>query len=238
MSRSVLDRQTLAKFLPSPEAIRAFEGLLKDIGGFPSTIEEANALAGQALTVANGALTTLAIVAEALVQLEGAPAPLPQVDLDDTAPRAHLGTMSSQNADRVEITGGTTGLDGGAVGAPSLYLGSDRTTGLYRSDSNAWAIAIAGVKLVDLMAQVLKVTGKIIVTDQIISTAPVGTPPLQVDSATKVANLYVDRAALADNSETANALNSPSTLPDAATDLPTVINLANALRAAAIAKGL
>lgn len=67
---------------------------------------------------------------------------------------------------------------------------------------------------------------------QLKSTVAIGTPPLSVVSTDKVVNLYADRAARADSLGTA------STYPAPATDLPTVIALANALRTAAINKGL
>lgn len=67
------------------------------------------------------------------------------------------------------------------------------------------------------------------------STVATGTPPLTVASSTQVPNLYAARAASADS---AAGLSSPHTFPADATDLPTVITLANALKAAAVAKGL
>lgn len=67
---------------------------------------------------------------------------------------------------------------------------------------------------------------------QLTSTVAVGAPPFVVTSTDKVVNLYADRASRADG------LGTPSTYPAAATDLPTVIALANALRTAAINKGL
>lgn len=71
-------------------------------------------------------------------------------------------------------------------------------------------------------------------TGQVTSTVA-GVPPFIVASAFKVVNLYADRAALAD---TATILTVPTAFPANATDLPTVITLANALKAAGIAKGL
>lgn len=112
-----LDRRTLAQLLQgNHQAIAAFERMLGDVGTtLPSTIEEANALAGQALALVQTQGTLLSLIAEALAQLEGAPAPLPHVDQDDMVPRAHLGTIGSQNADQVEITGGA--IDGTLIGA-------------------------------------------------------------------------------------------------------------------------
>lgn len=64
------------------------------------------------------------------------------------------------------------------------------------------------------------------------STVATGTAPFKVASTTKVTNLYADRAASADS------LTLPSSYPANATDLPTCIALANALKTAALAKGL
>lgn len=185
MPKLKLDRRTLASLLQNnQQAIAAFERMFGDVDGvLPSTIEEANALAGQALAVAQGAVLALSMLTEALERLEAAPAALPHEEPDDMAPRAHLGTIASQNADAVEITGGTAALT------------------------------------------------ELTVARAITSTLDVG-PPLIVASAERVANLYVDRAGLADK------LGAPTTFPAAATDLPTAITLVNALRIAGIAKGL
>lgn len=195
MPKLMLDRQTLARFLPNSESIRVFEQVMKDVGGtLPSTIEEAHALAGQALAAAQVALASLSVLVEALDQLEGLPALVPQVDPDDTAPRVHLGTVSSQNADQVEITGGK--IDNTPIGATTAAAG----------------------KFTTLTA-----------SEQITSTVAAGTAPLVVTSTTKVANLAV---------ETADKLANPTTYPANATDLPSVIALANALKAANTAKGV
>ncbi|MBQ5963144.1 hypothetical protein [Massilia sp. ZL223] len=128
MSSLMLNRDILARLLQGNQvAIRAFEQVFSDVGSFPSTIEEANALAGQALGVAQAAMESLAVLAEALSQLEGAPSPVPQAEQDDTAPIAHLGTMSSQNAEQVEITGGA--LDGVTIGQTTRASGAFTTFG-------------------------------------------------------------------------------------------------------------
>jgi hypothetical protein len=168
----MLDRATLSRLLQgNQQAIFAFERILGDVDGvLPSTIEEANALAGQALAAAQAAMASLAILAEALAQLEGLPAAPPHVDPDDTAPRTHMGTLAAQNADDVDITGGIAALTS-----------------------------------------------------------------ITITSTDRVDNLYADRAALADE---ATKLASPTTLPPAATDAASTQTLVNALRAAAITKGL
>jgi len=286
MSKLTLDRRTLASLLQNnQQAIFAFERLLGDVDGvLPSTIEEANALAGQALAVAQIAMLSLSTLAEALEQLEGAPAAPPVVEPEDTAPRAHLGTVASQNADEVEITGGTAAFSAGSVTTPSLRVGTD--AGWYSPAVGAVALSIAGTKIASYAAglidyaidtlvaerksvlfynnqygigtpdfaglqifcgagdtirfgrrsptgvftevAVLNATDQFLVK-QVRPTAVTGTPPLVVASTTKVANLYVEKA---------DKLGNPTTLPAAATDLPTTITLVNALRAAGIAKGL
>lgn len=206
-----LDRRTLAQLLQgNSQAIVAFERLQTDVGDvLPTTIEEAHALAGQALAAAQVAFSMVTLLAESLARLEGAPAVPPQVDPDDTAPRAHLGSIAGQNADQVEITGGT--IDGTPIGQT----------------------AAAAAKFTTVAA-----------SGQITSTVAPGTPPLAIASTDKVANLYVDRAALADHATaadhatTADNLGSATAYPANATDLPTVIALANALKAANTAKGV
>lgn len=113
--RPLLDRAQLAAIAKGvPQTIAGLEKLVSNVGGMPSTIDEANALAGSALTVAQGAMSLVALLADALGRMEAAPAQVPQIDPDDTAPRVHMGTISSQNSDQVEITGGA--IDGATVG--------------------------------------------------------------------------------------------------------------------------
>jgi hypothetical protein len=153
-----LDRRTLAQLLQNnQQAIFVFERMLGDVGGtLPSTIEEANALAGQALALAQTQGTLLSLVAEALAQLQGAPAPLPQIEPDDTAPRAHLGTIASQNADQVEITGGA--VDGTTIGQTSAadakfkkLAASDQITSTV-ADGTAPLIVTSKTKVANLYA--------------------------------------------------------------------------------------
>lgn len=227
---SDLDRKTLAQFLPNREAIAAFEKMFKVVGTtLPSTIEEANALAGHAAAIASQALSMLAALAGEFESLTTAPVQPTQPDLDDAQPRAHLGTISEQNHDAVEITGGTAGLDAGTAAQPSLYLGGDRTTGLYRSAADVIDVAIAGTKLLELATNLITITGGISVSEQITSTVATGTAPLVVASTTLVTNLH---AAVADSLGTA------SSYPADATDLASCIALANALKAANTAKGV
>lgn len=237
MPKLNLSRDVLAKIAQGNQrAVIALEQVFDDVGDtFPSTIEEANALAGSALAVAQSNAALLSLLADALSRLETMPAQVPQVDSDDTTPRTHLGTISSQNHDSVAIAGGTANFDAGTVAAPSLTLGGDTSTGLYRSAPDVLDIAIAGAKLIELATQLVTITGALTVSNQITSTVATGTAPLVVASTTKVANLYVDRAATAD---TAANLGTPTTYPANATDLASCMTLANALKAANTAKGV
>lgn len=193
-----LTRDQLAEVFKDFRTLRAFEKITTDVNNaLPSTIEEANALAAQSMAAAAQALEMLAGVVGLLEQLTSAPASQASPEPDDIAPRAQLGTISAQNADAVEITGGT--VDNTPIG---------QTTA-----------ADAKFK-------------KVAASDQITSTVSTGAAPFVIASTTRVANLNVASAG------TADTLTSPSSFPAAATDLPTVIALANALRTAAIAKGL
>lgn len=251
MRKLALDRAQIAKIAGGvPQTIAGLEKVLGDVAGMPSSIEEANALAGQALAAAMQALAVLMEVAAQADQLAAAPARQDELPTDDTAPHQHVGTLGTQNHDAVEITGGTAGLDAGTGAAPSFYLGGDRSTGLHRPAANEIAAAIGGATLLHLASLLVTITGALTVTKQIAAQAPEGTPPLAVVSDTLVETLYVARAAEADHAQNANTANyatdagtaeqlaNPSTFPDPATDLATVIDLVNALRSAALSKGL
>lgn len=203
-----LDRATLAKFLPDPRAIAAFEQILQSIGSY--------------------------------------------------------GTLATQQADNVDITGGTISLSFGSAAVPSLTFG-DPETGMYRIGLDQIGLSVAAVQLLALAAGLVSVTGTIQASGQLKSTVATGTAPLSVASTTQVPNLYASRAALADEAThatnadhattadsattatsatsattatTAAGLSSPTTFPADATDLATCITLANALKAAGVAKGL
>jgi len=162
-----LDRATLAQVLNgNQKAILTFEQMLKDVGkGLPSTIEEANAVAAQALASAAQALAALAEVTSALEQLAAAPAQELLPETDDLTPRRHLGSISEQNHDAVVITGGMIGLDAGTAAAPSLYLGGDTKTGLYRQATNGLAISINGSRLVELSSATIYLAGTVTATN-------------------------------------------------------------------------
>lgn len=131
-NRPLLDRAQLARIAQNvPQTIAGLEQLVGSVGGLPSTIEEANALAGSALAVAQAALAALNALAQAIAQLDGAPARTPIEEHDDTAPRAYRGTMAAQDADQVEITGGTAALGAfgcnGAAPQSAVSLGAAAT---------------------------------------------------------------------------------------------------------------
>lgn len=251
MPNPSIGRDVLTQFLPNHQAIKAFERVLDDVStSLPDLISDATNAADSAGATAANAVAVLQQIAGALDALLMAPAPTPPTYADDFTRATYTGTLAAQDYDHVDITGGTAGLDSGAVGAPSLYLNGEKATGLYRIGADHWGMAIAGVKLVDYSAGVFGITGNITATGdvsaagQVKSSIATGTAPLVVTSTTMVANLYVARAALADvatlaNTATiANGLSSPTTFPPDATDLPSVITLANALKAAGNTKGL
>jgi hypothetical protein len=124
-----------------------------------------------------------------------APTAQQTVPPDDLTPRAELGTIAAQNAEKVNITGGTVagvtfgGFPAGTVAAPSLYWTTDTATGFYRIGANNIGYSYNGTKLLDLSATLLGVTGGVSVTTQFTSSVATGTPPLVVASTTNVANL-------------------------------------------------
>lgn len=143
--RIKLDRQQLAKFLPSHEAIRAFEQVFDFTTSTPATLEEVTALASLAISVANQALASLAIYSEQLELLIATPATPPAVELDDFAPALTpiiLGTLSEQDANAVAITGGA--IDGTTVGTTVASSGAFTTL----SASAAVALSPANANVV------------------------------------------------------------------------------------------
>jgi hypothetical protein len=99
-TRLNLTRDQLASFLQDHEQIKQFELLFSTVSTIDNfTLDEVNTAAGNAVASANDALAQLSAVSQVL-------------DLLATAPRNELGTISSQNADDVNISGGLiSGLD-------------------------------------------------------------------------------------------------------------------------------
>lgn len=197
-----LTREQLAKFLPDHQSIRAFEQLLDDVATtIPEAGDEANTNAGIAIAAANAALSAAAEVISQISQLLCAPPPKELQEPDDTDPRYQLGTMASQNADAVEITGGSMSLS-------SLSLSGQLTS--TQSTGTAPFVVASTTKVSNLNVDLLdgadwSTPGPIgggtpssgafttvSATGQITSTLATGTAPLVVASTTKVANLNAD----------------------------------------------
>jgi hypothetical protein len=100
VQRLNLTRDQLASFLQDHEQIKQFERLFSTVDTLDNvTIDEVNTVAANAVASANDALAQLSAVSQVL-------------DLLATEPRNELGTISSQNADDVNISGGLiSGLD-------------------------------------------------------------------------------------------------------------------------------
>jgi hypothetical protein len=111
-----ISRDQLAQFLPDHQLIRAFEQLfVATETTLPESSDDANNNAAIAITVAQGAVAALSEIAEQLSALLAAPPAAAAIEPNDLTPRVELGTMASQNADSVAITGGS--IDGVALGA-------------------------------------------------------------------------------------------------------------------------
>ena len=221
-SRLNLTRDQLASFLTDHQQIKQFEMLFSAVDAIaPNVVLEINIAVGTAQATANNAIDQIIALgqdmavndaamsakvhqamdaiprlAQALELLAAAPVAQAQMPLfDDLTPRAELGTMAAQNAEKVAITGGTIagisfgGFPAGTVSLPSLYWGTDTATGFYRIGLNNIGYSYNGTKLLDLSATLLGVTGGVSVTTQFTSSVATGTPPLVVASTTNVANL-------------------------------------------------
>lgn len=70
---------------------------------------------------------------------------------------AHSVVSLNLHAEDIETRQDTCNPGAGAVGAPSIYLGTDTTTGPYRSAANEWALAISGVQKFKFSAGALMV---------------------------------------------------------------------------------
>jgi len=118
VQRLNLTRDQLASFLQDHEQIKQFELLFSTVSTIDNfTLDEVNTAAGNAVASANDALAQLSAVSQML-------------DLLATAPRNELGTISSQNADNVDITGGEIKdldvplpVDSGGTGQSSFVNG-------------------------------------------------------------------------------------------------------------------
>lgn len=134
-----LTREQLRKFLPDHQTIRAFEQLLLDVGtSLPTTVEQANNNANTAIAMATAALSALTDVISELDQALMAPsgahhleeedfslAPGEVDESEDFQPAIAFGTIAIQNADEVEITGGS--IDGTSIGVTTPSTGAFTT---------------------------------------------------------------------------------------------------------------
>lgn len=133
MSSINLNRSQLAKFLPSPQAIKAFEELFTAVSsGIPSSLEDVESLAGNAQQQAGEALAALAVVANQLALLLLAPSQEsvasdsygPPTDfsshLDLYVPPAEPNNFYDPAS--VKITGGT--IDGTIIGGTTAASGT------------------------------------------------------------------------------------------------------------------
>ena len=94
VQRLNLTRDQLASFLQDHEQVKQFERLFSTVDTLSNvTIDELNISSGNAVASANDALAQISAVSQML-------------ELLVTAPRNELGTISYQNADDVNITGG------------------------------------------------------------------------------------------------------------------------------------
>lgn len=134
MSNPSINRAQLAKFLPSPQAIKAFEDLFKAVSGaLPSDIESVEFSAGVAQQQAAEALSSLAVVANQLALLLLAP-PLgaETVDfsnhIDMYIPPQQPVASGLLDPNNVKITGGT--IDGTVIGGTTPASGTFSSLGV------------------------------------------------------------------------------------------------------------
>lgn len=133
MSSINLNRSQLAKFLPSPQAIKAFEELFTAVSsGLPSNLEDVESLAGNAQQQAGEALATLAVIANQLSLLLLAPSQESAAS-DSYGPPTDFSTQldlyippaepnNFYNPASVKITGGT--IDGTTIGGTTPAAGT------------------------------------------------------------------------------------------------------------------
>lgn len=135
MSSSSLNRSQLAEFLPSPQAIKAFEELFVAVSdGLPSNLEDIAAAAGTAQRQAGEALAGLAVIADQLALLLLAPSAEQQISdqygpptdfssvLDLYLPPQQPLAAGLTDPNNVKITGGT--IDGTVIGGTVAAAGT------------------------------------------------------------------------------------------------------------------
>lgn len=180
MATAPLNRQQLAQFLPSHEAIKAFERLFAETQtALPAGIEQVQQSADSALAQASAAL---AGVSNALVELQGAllavSASQPFVDVytPPIVPPA-LGTMSLQNSNAVAITGGS-------VAATTLSA-----SGLISANGGQIAFPVTAIPSASVNVLDDYREGSFVPVVQGVTTPGVGTYSFQLGKYTKIGNL-------------------------------------------------
>lgn len=150
MSELNINRAQLAKFLPSPQAIKAFEDLFRAVSGaLPSDIESVEFSVGVAQQQAAEALSSLAVVANQLALLLLAPSQ-ESVASDSYGPptdfSSHLDLYvppaepnNFYNPASVKITGGT--IDGAVIGGTAPAAGTFSSLGLAAAANAAFDLS-------------------------------------------------------------------------------------------------
>lgn len=124
-----LTRNQLAAFLPTPEAIKAFEKVMsqalellpEDVSSINLRIDQIDADKGNALSIAYFVLAALSKAEHYLSVIASMPPQVPDVDQLPVNPVYCLGSLASQDADKLVLTGtifvektitpaGTTGI--------------------------------------------------------------------------------------------------------------------------------
>lgn len=99
----------------------------------------------------------------------------------------------------------------GTVSIPGLSFSSEPSLGLYRESAGLMHFVSGSTKILSMVAAGITVLGTLTVNGVLTSAVVTGTAPFVVASTTKVNNLYVARAALADVSTTNANLTGPIT---------------------------
>lgn len=125
-SKLGLTREQLRKFLSDHQSIRAFEELQEQVlVDTPAESDSSTNIANDALALAGAAFSQLMELISDLEQVLSAPANVDDVEPEDISPAIQVGTIAAQNADEVEISGGT--IDGTAIGATTPAAGTFTT---------------------------------------------------------------------------------------------------------------
>jgi hypothetical protein len=234
MPKLGLDRQILSGITKNHQAIVALERVFADVGSnLPDAIGDAALAAAQAIAAANSAFAELIKLSNSIEYLQVAPTPQVARDEDDTAqPLAFFpverddlapvppgGSMAWQNADRVEITGGTISgtsqndattvaiSDDTTTNATMYPLWSTATGGQYapKTSSTKWTfnpstglMTVPSVSAqfngtLGITTPAAAVVTTLSASGQITSTIATGTAPFSIASTTVVPNLNVSQ---------------------------------------------